>query len=549
VWKASAYGDFDKLKAFADVNPSLLNQPDDQGYYVIQWAALNGRVPIIAYLIDRGCDINATDTTGQTALHWAAVRGSIAAAETLLRGGADLEAADSRGYTVVHVAAQYGQTAAIYHLAMKWGVEIDSVDSDGRAPLHWAAYKGFGDLVKLLLVMGARPALPDAEGCTPLHWAAMRGNSEPCTALLQGGGAEALDCKDATGSTPAQLALEKGHRLMAVHLAEHRRKEEKQRRGPKGLLGMMGSLHLAPIVWAIILGMLTFMHYGVVRNPNLAPPSSAALLMSWVVFALAGGGLYYLYLTTTLDPGFLARNTAGGHDIAPRWRRGAEAPPASAGPRDASPRLAGSLDSPALWAGSWSQICVTCRIVRPLRAKHCSVTGRCVECYDHYCPWVGNCIGKGNRAVFLTFLWLEVGAVLVAALLGVARIHTAIAVPRQSADSHQGQGTLILAPVLFCVFDSFLLLSVAALALAQASQVSHNVTTNELANWQRYRYLQSADGEYHNPFDKGWKANCGEVCGPERAQQAPYTLPEHAGGSAAEEGDERTGLLKGESAV
>jgi palmitoyltransferase len=52
------------------------------------------------------------------------------------------------------------------------------------------------------------------------------------------------------------------------------------------------------------------------------------------------------------------------------------------------------LDSPALWAGHWNQLCVTCKIVRPLRAKHCGVTDRCVEVFDHYCPWVGNTIGK-----------------------------------------------------------------------------------------------------------------------------------------------------------
>ena len=48
-----------------------------------------------------------------------------------------------RGYTACHVAAQYGQTAAIHHLALKWNADMDSLDSDGRSPLHWAAYKGF----------------------------------------------------------------------------------------------------------------------------------------------------------------------------------------------------------------------------------------------------------------------------------------------------------------------------------------------------------------------------------------------------------------------
>ena len=52
--------------------------------------------------------------------------------------------------------------------------------------------------------------------------------------------------------------------------------------------------------------------------------------------------------------------------------------------------------------------------MRPLRAKHCAVTGRCVAMFDHFCPWVGNCIGAGNRHLFAFFLWLELAAILVA---------------------------------------------------------------------------------------------------------------------------------------
>ena len=60
-----------------------------------------------------------------------------------------------------------------------------SPDVDGRTPLHWAAYKGHANTLRLLLVLDGGLGLGDREGCTPLHWAAIRGNSEACTVLLQ----------------------------------------------------------------------------------------------------------------------------------------------------------------------------------------------------------------------------------------------------------------------------------------------------------------------------------------------------------------------------
>jgi palmitoyltransferase len=91
--------------------------------------------------------------------------------ETLLRNAAEPEHRDNRGYTVCHVAAQYGQSAVLYHLALKWNVDVDSPDQDGRTPLHWAAYKGYADTIRLLLVLECSYTLADKEGCTPLHWA------------------------------------------------------------------------------------------------------------------------------------------------------------------------------------------------------------------------------------------------------------------------------------------------------------------------------------------------------------------------------------------
>ena len=84
-----------------------------------------------------------------------------------------------------HIAAQWGHTAALFHLALRWQASFNTQDKDGRTPLHWAAYKGFHDCVRLLLVLGCSPHDADVEGCNVLHWAALRGNSEAATIILQ----------------------------------------------------------------------------------------------------------------------------------------------------------------------------------------------------------------------------------------------------------------------------------------------------------------------------------------------------------------------------
>ena len=54
-----------------------------------------------------------------------------------------------------------------------------------------------------------------------------------------------------------------------------------------------------------------------------------------------------------------------------------------------------------------SSLCPDCEVIRTPRCRHCTLCGFCVDRYDHHCPWVNNCIGKGNYAQFYIFVLLQ----------------------------------------------------------------------------------------------------------------------------------------------
>jgi len=51
-----------------------------------------------------------------------------------------------------------------------------------------------------------------------------------------------------------------------------------------------------------------------------------------------------------------------------------------------------------------SSLCPECSVLKTPRSRHCNLCMRCVDRFDHHCPWVNNCIGRRNYKYFYAFV-------------------------------------------------------------------------------------------------------------------------------------------------
>jgi ankyrin repeat protein len=162
--------------------------------------------------------LNARGDYDRTPLLEAVLSRQPAVCEFLLEKGADFNLVNKEGFGPLHFAAFLGETEQVKLLIAKGAPLTVNANVIGATPLDLAVSAGHKDMVELLIAKGAPLNLKDKKGNTPLLKAVMAGQSEIAGLLVHRGAV--VDERDQMGSTPLLLAALTGQKELAAWLIE-----------------------------------------------------------------------------------------------------------------------------------------------------------------------------------------------------------------------------------------------------------------------------------------------------------------------------------------
>jgi len=186
-----------RLLLAAGANP---NEAGDRGETALHWAVWRGRsAPIVAALLDGGADLDAQRKDGRSAYALSVQSGQSEVATLLEARGANASLSPLDRFlgacataapqelerllaTRLDLAAPPGSERLVPDLTMSHrtpavrallaaGMPVDARGDMGATALHWACWKGYADLVEILLNRGASLSIEDEQfHGTPPGW-------------------------------------------------------------------------------------------------------------------------------------------------------------------------------------------------------------------------------------------------------------------------------------------------------------------------------------------------------------------------------------------
>lgn len=170
LFQAAERGNLESLRRFLQSGESP-HQPGPDGITPLHLAALYGRTMAVSTLLDYGADPNVRTALGATPLHFSAHAGHYGATLALIGAGADLQIRDEMGYLPFHRAALRGELP-VQELLQRAGALDGMSCPECTTTLFCAAEAGNPQLVQAMLRQSVPADSLDAQGRTPLHRAA-----------------------------------------------------------------------------------------------------------------------------------------------------------------------------------------------------------------------------------------------------------------------------------------------------------------------------------------------------------------------------------------
>ena len=161
-----------------------LDKLDDDGYAALHYAANSGNVELAKALLDLGADINMLNKRGGTPLHMVK---DDAVASVLLQRQADVHALEEGGWTPLHSAAFRG-AGDVIRVLVDGGADANARDKYGNAPLHLTFSLHHRDCLRILVPLTDETTINgQGAGSTPLRLASLEGDAGIVRLLLDHG--------------------------------------------------------------------------------------------------------------------------------------------------------------------------------------------------------------------------------------------------------------------------------------------------------------------------------------------------------------------------
>lgn len=306
--------------------------------------------------------LNQTDKSRVKLLHIASYRGNITIIKELIKHDQDIYETDINGSNVLHFAAKGNSSNSIIFFVEKYNFDIYCKDNEGNTPLHIASKYSQIDALNFLLMMMDNVNVVNYNGETPLHLALYSERTIVIQKLIKKG----IDMSIKNNKKKSVIDIvdtDKNYIYFSEMLHGFHRYKDKN----SDVNDWYNQYSF--FVISIILFSTTIL------NLYLDNFQKTNLLVS-ECFSYSLLIMTFFHLSFS-DPGIVVSKNLGES-----WLKKVER------------------------GDKITDMCPYCKLRKDFNTKHCHNCGYCICNFDHHCNWVGRCIGKKNRRLFMTFLFV-----------------------------------------------------------------------------------------------------------------------------------------------